>query len=434
VESLDSILRLGFSDFREYVNPVIAKRAEFAREPTRFVRAESGTLVTADAKVFEDFHGAQAFGHRNPAIAKAVQAFLESGCPNWFPSRINPFAGRLARRLCERSGYYTNVYFGCSGSDGVEAAIKLARAVTRRPKLVSLSGAYHGCAFGSVSMMHKGPFTRPFEPLLPGANHLPFNDIEALRLALSADDVAAVFVEPIQGEGGLHPLSSSFIEALCDLTAKHQTLLVADEVQTGFGRAGHFLQSASWPRRPDVAILGKQLGGGLMPVSAMLTSRELFERAYGSDFEDGEAHNMTMAYNAVGAVASLAALDLLTEDLLAHVRSSGARLLAALADALSPCAIFREARGAGYMLGLELVQPDHPWLSFEQFGFPAWDGRPLIAPLLCSRMYRHGYYCFPCGHDWSVVRIQPRFDIDQAALDRFVLSVKQELEALEAVS
>jgi acetylornithine/succinyldiaminopimelate/putrescine aminotransferase len=434
VESVDSILRHGFADFRDYVNPVIYKRAEFAREPVRFVRAEDGRLVMEDGRVVEDFHGTQAFGHRHPHIAAQVRAFLESDHPNWFPSRINPFAGRLARRLCERSGHYSNVFFGCTGSDGVEAALKLARALTRRPRLLAMERAYHGCAVGSVSMMHPGPFTLPFEPLLSDVTRLPFNDVDALARALASEDVAALFVEPIQGEGGLHALSPEYIAAAGELTQRHGTLFVADEVQTGFGRSGAFLQSATWPRRPDVVILGKQLGGGLAPISAMLSSRALFERAYGADFEDGEAHNMTMSYNALSAVAALAALDLLTDELVEQVRERGARFVESLNDCLVESPLFVRARGKGYMLGLELAQPDHPWLSFEQFGIPAWDGRPLIAPLLCARLYRRGYYCFPCGHDWRVVRIQPRFQIAESELTAFTKAVREELARLEEVT
>jgi acetylornithine/succinyldiaminopimelate/putrescine aminotransferase len=398
------------------------------------MRAEGGRLRLEDGRAIEDFHGTQAFGHRNSHIAECIREFLASEHPNWFPSRINPFAGRLARRLCERSGHYSNVFFGCSGSDGVEAALKLARAVTRRPRLLALDGAYHGCAVGSVSMMHAGPFTTPFEPLLADVTRVGFGDVDALARAFASGDVAALFLEPIQGEGGVRPLPSEFIAAACELTERHGALLVADEIQTGFGRSGAFLRSAAWPRRPDVVILGKQLGGGLMPISAMLTRRELFERAYGEDFEDGEAHNMTMSYNALSAVAALGALDLLTEELLASVRERGERLLTGLSQTLKESSLFAEARGSGYMIGIELRQPDHPWLSFEQFGMPAWDGRPLIAPLICARLYRRGYYCFPCGHDWRIVRVQPRFDIEESTLEEFVTALREELARIEEVA
>jgi acetylornithine/succinyldiaminopimelate/putrescine aminotransferase len=430
MDTIASILRGGFEDFREFINPMIYNRAELAREPIRAVRAEGGKLVLDDGTTVEDFHGTQAFGHRHPRITAAVREYLESDAPNWFPSRVNPFAGRLARRLCERSGHYDNVYFACSGSDAVEAALKLARAATRRPRLIALDRAYHGCTFGSVSLMHRGPFTDPFTPLLPGATHLPFGDTDALARELAAGDVAAVVVEPVQGEGGVRPLPDDYVGALCELTKRHDVVLVADEVQTGMGRSGEFLYSARWPRRPDVALLAKQLGGGVAPVSAMLTRRALFTRAYGSDFEDGESHNMTMSYNAVSAVAALASLDLLTDELLARVRASGEHLRASLRRELAGRALYVETRGVGLMCGVSLVQPDHPWVSFEQFGLDHLGGRATIGPMLAYRLYRRGWFTFVCGHDWSILRLQPRLTIEADDLARFATHCREELDAL----
>src|SRR5262245_21035041 len=138
----DDLLRRGFDEFREFVNPLIGIRAELANEPFRIVKTYRGMLVDDEGHLFEDFHGTQAFGHRHPAIAAAVREFLESDSPNWYPARLSPYSGRLARRLCERTGY-GNVFFASSGSEAVEAALKLARAVTRRPRILSLAGAYH---------------------------------------------------------------------------------------------------------------------------------------------------------------------------------------------------------------------------------------------------------------------------------------------------
>jgi acetylornithine/succinyldiaminopimelate/putrescine aminotransferase len=322
------------------------------------------------------------------------------------------------------------VYFACSGADAVEAALKLARAATRRTRFLCLERAYHGCTFGAVSLMHRGPFTDPFRPLLPGAQALPFGDIDALSRALSEGDVAAVVVEPVQGEGGVRTLSEDYLAALCALTAQHGALLVADEVQSGMGRSGYFLRSAGWPRRPDVALLAKQLGGGLAPISAMLTTRELFAQAYGADFEEGESHNMTMSGNALSCVAALAALDLLTEELLATVRERGERFRARCHQRLLGHSLYRETRAAGYMFGVELAQPTHPWVGFEQFGWPDLESRATIGPLLAYRLYRRGWFSFVCGHDWSILRMQPRFTLEPDALDRLVEHLAEELDAL----
>lgn len=434
MDHYDDILTRGFDEYREFVNPLIAQRAALAGEPIRVARAKEGVLYDHEGHPFEDFHGTQAFGHRNPYIADAVRRYLDSDAASWYPSRVNPFAGRLARRLCERAGHYDNAFFGCTGSDAVEASLKLARALTRRPRILGLDGGYHGCTFGSLSLMSKGYLRDPFAPFVEGAGHVPFGDVDALAKALAPGDVAAIVVEPIQGEGGVRELPRPFVEALCELTEKHGTLLVADEVQTALGRTGRgFLATASWPRRPDVVLLAKHLGGGLMPVSAMLTRRDTFLRAYGNDFASGESHNTTMANNALSCVAALAALDLLTDERIARVAELGARMKKGLTDALSRSPLFREARGAGFMQGVALAAPDHPWLSFEHFGFADLGNQSVISPLMCHRLYRRGFFCFTCGHDWSIFRLQPRFDIPEERLETFVKAVAEELEYIEGL-
>jgi acetylornithine/succinyldiaminopimelate/putrescine aminotransferase len=427
------ILRKGFEEFGQFINPMIAQRASLAGEPIRVTRASNGMLVDAEGRQIEDLHGTQALGHRNPQVAKAIREFLESDAPSWYPSRVSPFAGRLARRLCERSGYEI-AFFACTGSDVVEASLKLARALTRRPRILCLEGGYHGCTYGSVAMMAKGPLHDPFGPHLPGVERVPFGDVDALRRAMGSD-VAAVVVEPIQGEGGVRVLPDPFVAALCEETARHGALLVADEVQTSLGRSGRgFLRTASWPRRPEVVLLAKTLGGGLVPISAMLTRKEIFLRAYGRDFSDGEAHNTTFSYNSVGAVAGLATLDLLTEDLLSRVREGGLLFRRELENRLAGSPYFEEVRGEGYMVGIKLRSPEHPWLTFEHFGYPQLAGQSVMAPLVCHRLYRRGFFCFSCGHDWSVVRIQPRFDIPQDKLTELAKAIREELDYLGRLS
>jgi acetylornithine/succinyldiaminopimelate/putrescine aminotransferase len=434
VDSFDDILQRGFDEYAEFINPLIAQRAKLAGEPVRLVRADGGRLVDKDGRQIEDFHGTQAFGHRRPEIAAAVQAFLSSDAPSWYPSRVSPFAGRLARRLCERTGY-DNAFFGCTGSDAVEASLKLARALTGRPRILGLEGAYHGCTFGSVSLMGKGYLRDPFVPLLEGCETIPWEDVDALSRAVGAGDVAAVVVEPIQGEGGVREVGARMLEALCEVTARHGTLLIADEVQTALGRTGRgFLATEVWPRRPDVVLMAKHLGGGLLPISAMLTRRETFLSAYGKHFASGESHNTTLGFNAVSSVAALAALELLTDELIAKVRRDGAYLKTELERALAGSPLLLDVRGAGFMAGVALRAPDHPWLSFEHFGFPDLGHQSVIAPLLCHRMYRRGFFCFSCGHDWTIVRLQPRFDIDRAALDTFVSALAEELGRVEELA
>ena len=425
-----AMLREGYESYRRYVNPLVTLRAELLAEPTRISAVKDGLLVEPRGTV-EDFHGTQTFGHRHPAIARAVTEFLASDSPNWFPCRVNPYAGLLAQRLCERSGNaYDNVFFDSSGSGAVEAAFKLARAATKRPRVISLDGAYHGCTMGSCALMKPGMFKDPFGPHVPSAGPIPFGDVDALAVALRAGDVAAVVVEPIQLEGGVRALAPEYIAALCELTRAHGTLLVADEIQTGLGRTGRFLASEAWPRRPDAVILGKHLGGGLVPISAMLTSSTLFDQAYGEHYASAEAHNTTFGGSALVCVAALAALDLLTDDLIARVGPLGDRFRSDLAARLARHALFARVKGAGLLVGIELRPSDHPWLSFAHFGIDALVDQPTIGVLLCHRLYKRGFYCFACGHDWRILRVLPRFTIEAAKLAEFVTAVDEELEYL----
>jgi len=425
---IESILHRGYEDFRDFVNPLIFLRTELSGEPWRISKTNDGRLVDNLGNVIEDLHGTQAFGHRNPAITISVMEVLESDSPNWFPSRVNPYAGALARRLCERTGNaYQRAFFASSGSEAVEAALKLARAVTRKPRILSLERAYHGCTFGSCALMSPGVFRDPFAPHLPGVEALPINDIELLEKALAPADVAAIVVEPIQLEGGVRILSADYIEALCPPRAKHCALRGSDEVQTGLGRTGQFMASDTWPRRPDAVLLAKHLGGGLLPISTMLTRKDLWERAYGADFETSEAHNCTFSGSALVCAAAFAALDLLTEDVIVRVRQDGEAFRALLRDKLTGLPAFVDVRGAGFVVGIELSPAKNPWLNFEHFGMEQLAHHPTSGLLLCHRLYKRGYFCFVCGHDWSTLRLQPRFNIPWETLEALAEVVREEL-------
>jgi len=427
------ILKFGFDEYRRFVNPLIAGRAALAREPINIVATHNGKIVDTDGESYEDFHGTQAFGHRHPEITKAIQEYLSTDYPSWFPSRVSPFSGRLAKRLCER-GDFQQAWFGCTGSDVVEAGLKLARAYSRKPGIISLTGAYHGCNFGSTAVMNHGPFRDAFGPHLPGCISVEFNNIDSLIQAFSDNDIGAVIVEPIQGEGGVRALSNLFIETLCDLTRKHDAILIADEVQTALGRSGHFIASNSWPRKPDVVLVAKALGGGLVPISAMLTRNDVFTKAYGRQFEAAESHNTTFSYNSLGAIAGLATLDLLSDELIAKVAAKGENFRRQLHETLQSSALFSEVRGSGFMVGVKLKNPENPWLSFEHFGFPDLQDRSAIGPLLAMRLYKRGYYCFVCGHDWSILRLQPRLNIDEKILIDFTEHCREELAYLESLN
>jgi acetylornithine/succinyldiaminopimelate/putrescine aminotransferase len=407
---MDPVLRQGYEDFRAFVNPLVATRAQLSGEPYLIARAEGGRLADAEGRLYTDLlagWGTQAFGHRPPAIEAAMIAFLQGETPSFYTSGISPYAGRLAARLQERTGYDA-AFFASGGSEAVEAALKLARAGSGRPRIACIAGAYHGCTFGSVAMMAPGPYRDPFGPHLPQVDALPYGDLDALERALADPELGAIVVEPLQVEAGVRVPGSAYLERLCHGTQEHGVLLIADEIQTGLGRTGRFLASEHWPRRPDIVTLGKALGGGLMPLSAMLTRRALFDRVYGQ-FALAEAHASTFSGNALACVAGLVALDLLDDDMIAETARKGGVLRAALEEHLASSPLVKAIRGDGMLLGVELDTPDHPCYQFDYLGVPELSAQPAIGLMLVHRLYKAGYLSQICGHAWQVLRLQPPF-------------------------
>lgn len=425
------MLRQGYQDFRAFVNPLVATRAQLVGEPYLLEQVAEGRLLDVEGRAYTDLlagWGTQAFGHRPPAIEAALIAFLQGNAPSFYPSGISPYAGLLARRLKERSGYDA-AFFASGGSEAVEAALKLARGATGRPRIAYVEGAYHGCTFGSLAMMHGGPYRDVFGPHLPQVDALPFGDIAALERALADPQLAAIVVEPVQVESGVRVVDRAWLERLCLGTSENGVLLVADEIQTGLGRTGQFLCSGQWPRQPDVVTLGKALGGGLMPLSAMLTRRPIFDRVYGQ-LALAEAHASTFSGNALACVAGLAALDLLDDGMLAEVRRKGQLLRDALDEWVAPSPLVAGIRGQGLLLGIELTAPDHPCYSFDYLGVPELSAQPAIGLLLVHRLYKAGFISQICGHAWQVLRMQPPYTTPDAELLACARAIGEALDYL----
>ena len=407
---MDAGVRQGFQDFRAFVNPLVAVRAQLVGEPYLLEQVEQGALVDVEGRRYTDLlsgWGTQAFGHRPPAVEAALIAFLQGGSPSIYPSGISPYAGMLAARLQQRSGYDA-AFFASGGSEAVEAALKLARGATGKPRIACIEGAYHGCTFGSVAMMQAGPYRDIFGPHLPMVDALPAGDLAALESALQDPQLAAIVVEPIQVESGMRVPDPAYIARLCEGTGPDGVLLIADEIQTGLGRTGRFLHSDAWPRQPDVVTLGKALGGGAMPLSAMLTRRAIFDRVYGQ-LTLAEVHASTFSGNSLACVAGIAALDLLDEALIEEVNRKGRLLRAALEEWVAPSPLVAAIRGKGLLLGIDLQAPDHPCYQFDYLGVPELSAQPAIGMMLVHRLYKAGFIGQICGHAWHVLRLQPPY-------------------------
>ncbi len=333
-------------------------------------RGEGCWVTDVDGNRFLDFTAGIAVvttGHSHPKVVAAVEEqarrFLHmSGTDFYYQSEIE-LAERLEAKILP--GTPAKVFFTNSGAEAIEGAMKLARFATGRPSYIAFIGAFHGRTFGALSLTaSKASQRRRFAPLLSSVFHAPFPTVargittdetmarleELFATVAPPESVAAVFVEPIQGEGGYLVPPDDFLPRLRELTLKHGILMVADEVQSGMGRTGHLLSIEHWGVEPDIVCLAKGIASGL-PLGAFIARAEQMNWPPGS-------HGSTFGGNPVACAAGLATLDLLEDGLM----ENAARVGAVLQDGLREIAATRpqvtDVRGLGLMLALELKTPE----------------------------------------------------------------------------
>ena len=331
----------------------------YRRAPVTFVRGEGVRLYDAEGREYLDLLsgiGVASLGHAHPGLARAIsdQAQTLLHTSNLF---FHPLQGQLAERLANLSGL-PRAFFCNSGTEAVEACLKFARRYwyTRgepRVEIIALEQSFHGRTFGSLSVTSDEHYRTPFEPLLSGVKFVPANDTATLLAAVSKS-TAAIIAEPVQGEGGIRPLTPAFAAAITEACAKTGALFIADEVQSGLGRTGYLFYFAALGLKPDVVAIGKALGSGV-PVGAALVSDEV---ARTISFGD---HGSTYGGNLLACRAALCFLDeLVGGGLLAHVGRVGRHFERRVRSIAAKHSIVNEVRGAGLMWGLELAGDASP--------------------------------------------------------------------------
>ncbi len=327
----------------------------YRRAPVVFVRGEGSYLFDAGGSRYLDFIsgiGVVALGHAHAGLADAVadQARTLVQTSNLY---YHPLQGEVAQRLATLSGL-PRAFFCNSGAEAVEATLKFARrywhsqGVRTRTRFVALEQGFAGRTMGALSVTASRAYREPFEPLIPGVTFVPPGNVAALEAAVT-DDTAAIIAEPIQGEGGVRPLSAEYASALERVCAGTGTLLIADEVQCGLGRTGHPFYFQALGLTPDLVTVGKALGSGV-PVGAALLSDAVAAQVFPGD------HGSTYGGNLLSMRAAGYVLDqLLSGGLLAHVRQVGQVLEEGLLRLERAHAIVTGVRGAGVMRGIELA-------------------------------------------------------------------------------
>src|SRR6201998_4597697 len=297
------------SNYHDYVNPQWVTLLNLLGMNVEYERCLACELFTADGRVILDFlsgYCVHNIGHNHPYVIQALKDEMDRCGPAMLQSHVPELAGELARRLCGLAGgELRKVYFGSSGSEGVEAAIKFSRAATRRVGLLCTKNSFHGLTTGALSLM-TDPFWRGgFEPLLQNIVAVPFGDLAALERELSAKRFSAFIVEPLQSEAGINVAPEGYLQAAQELCRRTGTLFVLDEVQTGMFRTGPFLAAHHAGVTPDIVVLAKALSGGLVPVSATLMTDAVYERVY-SSLRRAIVHTSTFSENRLAMRAALA--------------------------------------------------------------------------------------------------------------------------------
>jgi ornithine--oxo-acid transaminase len=396
---------------------------------TEYTLCSGAELHTAHGDVVLDFlsgYCVHNVGHNHPAIIAALHAELDRCGPAMLQSHVPDLAGALAERLCRLAGgKLEKAFFACSGSEGVEAAIKFSRATTGREGLLYCDGAFHGLTCGALSLM-SDPFWRgKFGPMLGNTAAIPFGDLDALREKLRSKNYAAFFVEPIQSEGGIVLPPANYLREAKELCARYGTLLVLDEVQTGMFRTGRFLAAHHFDVEPDMAILAKALSGGLAPVSAVLMTDRVYESVYDS-LKRSIVHASTFGENSLSMRAALATLDVLVnENLGPRALTMGERLRGRLREELSGYEMIAEVRGLGMLSGIVFQAPKHLTLrlAFEAFRrvHPAMFGQMMV-----MRMFRDRQILTQmCGNNFLVLKVAPPLIVELEQIEKFAGGIRE---------
>ncbi len=420
------------SSYQEYVNPQWVSLLNLLEMNVEYVRCSGCELTTSEGRTILDYlsgycvHNA---GHNHPHIVDALKAELDKSGPAMLQSHVPEIAGHLAARLCHLAGGgLKKVYFGSSGSEGVEAAIKFARATTNRAGIVFAKSSFHGLTAGALSLMNDEFWRDGFGPLLQDTLGIPYGDINALEKALATKRFAAFIVEPMQAEAGIIVPSKAYLQSAQELCRKYGSLFVLDEVQTGMYRTGTFLAAHQFDVQPDMAILAKALSGGLMPVSAVLMRDKIYESVY-SSLRRAIVHTSTFSENSLSMRAGLATLEVLEkENLGARALELGDRFRARLRQALAPFEIVKEVRGMGMLSGIEFTAPKKMLLRtmYEAFRniHPAMFGQIIV-----MKMFREKNILTQiCGNNFMVLKAAPPLVVTEEQLDQFVSAIRDVVE------
>lgn len=408
------------------INPQFLRMLRTIGFDRHWDRGEGAYLYDNDGNRFLDMLGGFGLynvGRNNERVRAALHEALDLELPGRVAMGITQPAGALAEALLERApASLGRVLFTSSGTESVEAAIKIGRAATKRSRVVSVEHGFHGMTLGALSANGGPAFTARFGPLLPGFSSVPFNDLDALEAELRSEDVAMFITEPIVGHGVRLP-EPGYLEGAQELCRRYGTLFCVDEVATGFGRTGRMFACEHWGLEPDVMTVAKALSGGFVPVGATLYAPKVFDAVFDS-MEHSLSHGSTFAPNDLAMVAGLATLhELESAGLVERSARMGELLLERTRPLVERYAVVQDVRGMGLFWAIEFGEPGRSttWRMLERLQ-PGIFSQLVVVPLFSD----HRVLIQVAGHAMNVVRALPPLVLSEEDVDWFA-------EALDSV-
>lgn len=388
-----------YEKYQNYLNPSLARLLKVSGCANIEDRAEGCYIYDHEGRAYLDClggYGVFTFGHRNPKIIEAILNQL-----NRMPLSARVFLNEPQANAAEKLAQLTPgdlqyTFFGNSGAEAIEGAVKLARLYTKKPGIIATNNAFHGKTIGALSITGREVYRTPFEPLLQDVTFIPFGDSQALREAIKPD-TAAFIVEPIQGEGGVIVPKEGYLKEVREITKEKGILFIADEIQTGMGRTGYNFAVESEGVVPDIMVLAKALGGGILPIGAFISTPEIWKV-----FEPMPlVHTSTFGGNPLATTAALASLELLEKENIAkQAREKGIKLMSELSKTaeLYPDVV-KEVRGRGLLIGVE----------FHQTGY---------AGAIMMKMVENGVVVAYTLNNPSVIRFEPPVVISEEEIEK----------------
>lgn len=407
------------------LNPARAALLKMFALDAKIVSGSGFRLVDEDGNEYLDFlaqYGALPFGHNPPTLWAALNDAQNTNLPSLVQPLFSVEAERLASRLAEITpGDLSITTLTNSGAETVEAAIKLARIRTGREGILSTFKGFHGKTLGALSATGNPQYQDGFAAPVPNFGYVPYGDLDALRERLeeAGKGIAAFIVEPIQGEGGVVCPHDDYIDSVIALCRNHGVLCILDEIQTGLGRTGQLFACSGGAEVPDMLLLAKALGGGMMSIGACVVRPSVWDDRF------GQRHSSTFANNNLACRVANASLDLLLQDdqaLVRQVAKNGAYLRTKL-DKLQQRypEVIREVRGRGYMVGLEFHRFDER-MDSATMAFSSINGG--VTPLISSYLFNvQGLLTAPLFNDTHVMRLQPTLIVGRAEIDRAIVAL-----------